>query len=46
VDKDSRLLVLAHRAFHSLMDQFPSIRMGVLESIALPLRDLEPERPH
>jgi hypothetical protein len=46
VDTDSRLLVLAHREFHSLMDQFPSIRISVLESIALRLRDLEPDRPH
>lgn len=46
VDADSRLLVVAHREFHSLMDQFPSIKMSVLESIALRLRDLEPDRPH
>jgi CRP/FNR family transcriptional regulator, cyclic AMP receptor protein len=46
VDKDSRLLVLGHREFHSLMDRFPSIRMSVLETIALRLRDLEPDRPH
>jgi CRP-like cAMP-binding protein len=46
VDRDSQLLVLGHREFHSLMDRFPSIRMSVLESIALRLRDLEPDRPH
>jgi len=45
VETDSRLLVLGHREFHSLMDQFPSIRVSVLESIALRLRDLEPDRP-
>jgi CRP/FNR family transcriptional regulator, cyclic AMP receptor protein len=45
VETDSRLIVLGHREFHSLMDQFPSIRVSVLESIALRLRDLEPDRP-
>lgn len=43
---DSRLLVVGHREFHSLMDQFPSIRVSVLESIALRLRDLTPDDPH
>lgn len=43
---DSRLLVLDHREFHSLMDQFPSIRISVLESVALRLRDLTPDVPH
>jgi CRP/FNR family transcriptional regulator, cyclic AMP receptor protein len=42
---DSRLLVVGHREFHSLMDQFPSIRVSVLESIALRLRDLTPDDP-
>jgi CRP/FNR family transcriptional regulator, cyclic AMP receptor protein len=45
-ETDSRLLVLAHREFHSLMDQFPSIRMSVLESIAVRLRSLEPDPAH
>jgi CRP-like cAMP-binding protein len=40
---DSRLLVLGHREFHSLMDRFPSIRVSVLESVAIRLRDLEPD---
>jgi CRP-like cAMP-binding protein len=43
---DSRLLVVGHREFHSLMEQFPSIRVSVLESIALRLRDLPPDDPH
>lgn len=46
VETDSSLLVLNHREFHSLMERFPSIRMSVLESIALRLRDLEPDRPN
>jgi CRP-like cAMP-binding protein len=43
VAQDSRFLVLGHREFHSLLDQFPSIRMGVLESVANRLRSLEPD---
>jgi CRP-like cAMP-binding protein len=43
---DSRLLVVGHREFHSLMEQFPSIRVSVLESIALRHRDLTPDDPH
>jgi CRP-like cAMP-binding protein len=43
VAKDARFLVLGHREFHSLLDQFPSIRMGVLESVANRLRSLEPD---
>jgi len=46
VDTDSRLLVVAHREFHSLMERFPSIRISVLESIAIRLADLESDRPH
>jgi CRP/FNR family transcriptional regulator, cyclic AMP receptor protein len=42
----SRFLVVGHREFHSLMDQYPSIRMSVLESMAIMLRDLEPDVPH
>jgi len=41
-----RLLVLSHGAFHQLMDQYPSIRLSVLETMALRLRDLEPEVVH
>ena len=46
VSKDARFLVLGHREFHSLLDQFPSIRMGVLESVANRLRALEPDSVH
>src|SRR5690349_11979611 len=45
-ETDSRLLVLGHREFHSLLDQFPSIRMSVLESVANRLRSLEPDPAH
>jgi CRP-like cAMP-binding protein len=46
VETDSRLLVVGHREFHSLMDRFPSIRVSVLESIAIRLAELEADRPH
>jgi CRP-like cAMP-binding protein len=42
----SRLLVLAHREFHSLLDRFPAIRMAILESVALRLRDLDADHAH
>lgn len=46
VETDSRLLVVGHREFHSLMDRFPSIRVSVLQSIAIRLAELEADRPH
>lgn len=42
----SKVLVLGHREFHSLMDQFPAIRMCVLEALAARLRDLAPDATH
>ena len=42
----SKLLVLGHREFHSLMDQFPAIRTCVLEALAKRIRTLDPESPH
>jgi CRP/FNR family cyclic AMP-dependent transcriptional regulator len=39
----SRLLVVAHREFHSLMDEFPEIRLRVLEAVARRLRVLDPD---
>jgi CRP/FNR family transcriptional regulator, cyclic AMP receptor protein len=44
--RPSRFLVVGHREFHTLMDEFPSIRMSILESMAMMLRDLEPDVPH
>jgi len=38
-----RLLVLAHREFHDLMDRFPSVRTAVLEGLAARVRHLEPD---
>ena len=45
-DEDSKLLVLGHREFHSLMDRFPAIRTCVLESLAKRIRNLEPDHVH
>lgn len=42
----SKLLVLAHREFHSLMDRFPAIRTCVLEALAKRIRQHEPEAAH
>jgi CRP-like cAMP-binding protein len=42
-ESDSKLLVLGHREFHSLMDQFPAIRTCVLEALAKRIRRLKPE---
>ena len=42
----SKLLVLGHREFHSLMDQFPAIRTCVLDSLAKRIRNLEPDKAY
>jgi len=42
----SRLLVVGHREFHELMDEMPSVRAGVLSSVAQKLRRLEADRAH
>ena len=42
----SRLLVLARREFHALMDEFPDVRLHVLETVASRLRSLDHEGLH
>ncbi len=42
-DGPCRLLVLGHRGFNSLMDQFPDVRTAVLEALAHRVRRLEPD---
>jgi CRP/FNR family cyclic AMP-dependent transcriptional regulator len=42
----SRLLVLARREFHALMDEFPEVRLHVLEKVAQRLRSLEHDAVH
>lgn len=41
----TRLLVIGHREFHALMDEFPSIRNAVLAELAERLRRLEGSAP-
>lgn len=42
----SRLLILARREFHDLMDEFPEIRLQVLEAVAQRLRNHERDAVH
>ncbi len=42
----AKLLVLGHREFHSLMDQFPTIQTSVLQALAKRVRNLEPNTAH
>jgi CRP-like cAMP-binding protein len=39
----TRLLVLAHREFNSLLERFPSIQSAVLRALAERVRQTEPE---
>ncbi|HEU4673294.1 MAG TPA: Crp/Fnr family transcriptional regulator [Candidatus Limnocylindrales bacterium] len=41
--RPSRLLVLGHREFNTLMADFPDVRIGVLEALAKRVRRLEPD---
>lgn len=40
---DCRLLVLAHREFHTLLSEHPEIQLQVLKTLAERVRHLEPE---
>jgi CRP/FNR family cyclic AMP-dependent transcriptional regulator len=40
----SRLFVLAHREFHSLLDDVPAVRKCVLDELVRRLRTLEPDK--
>jgi CRP-like cAMP-binding protein len=46
LESPAKLLVVGHREFHSLMEQFPSIRTCVLESLARKVRRLDLEAAH
>ena len=41
-ESPAKLLVVGHREFHSLMDQFPSIQTCVLQALARRVRNLDP----
>ncbi len=42
----AKLLVVGHREFHSLMDQFPSIQTCVLQALAQRVRNLDTDAAH
>jgi CRP-like cAMP-binding protein len=42
-DEPSRLLVLGHREFHSLLDSHPAIQAEIMQALAQRVRRLEPE---
>lgn len=42
----ARLLVVGHRAFHTLMEEFPQIQLVVLRELARRVRHLDPDQPH
>jgi CRP/FNR family cyclic AMP-dependent transcriptional regulator len=46
LSEPSRLLVLARREFQSLLDEFPDIRLHVLEAVARRLRALDVDHVH
>jgi CRP-like cAMP-binding protein len=45
-DEPSRLLVLTHREFHTLMEEFPEVAADVLSALAHRIRRLEPDQAH
>ncbi|MEO6058449.1 MAG: cyclic nucleotide-binding domain-containing protein [Candidatus Limnocylindria bacterium] len=42
----SQLLVVGHRDFHMLMDEMPTVRTQLLESLARRVRQFEPDAAH
>jgi CRP-like cAMP-binding protein len=42
----TRVLVVGHRAFNTLMDEFPGVRLEVLRALAQRVRAAEPEAAH
>ena len=45
-DGDARLLVIGRAPFHELMDEFPSVRVAVLQALAERVRSHEPAPAH
>ena len=43
-ETDCRMLVLAHREFHTLLSENPDIQLLVLQTLAARVRNLEPEQ--
>jgi CRP-like cAMP-binding protein len=44
--EDSTLLVVGRRQFHHLLDEFPDVRLQVLEALARRVRAAEPDTAH
>lgn len=42
----TKLFVLGHQAFNSLLDRSPAIRLEVMNALAARVRRLEPDAPH
>jgi CRP/FNR family transcriptional regulator, cyclic AMP receptor protein len=42
----SRLLVITHRDFHAMMEEFPDVELQVLNALAQRIRRHEPDAPH
>ena len=45
-EEATKLLVVTHRDFHSLMEEFPEVAAEVLNALAHRIRRLEPDQPH
>lgn len=45
-EEPSTLLVITHRDFHSMMDEFPEVAGQVMNALANRVRTLDPDTPH
>lgn len=45
-EEPTTLLVISHRDFHSMMDEFPDVAAQVMNALANRVRHLEPDVPH
>jgi CRP-like cAMP-binding protein len=45
-EEPTTLLVITHRDFHSMMDEFPEVAEQVMNALANRVRHLEPDAPH
>ena len=45
-EDDARLLVISHREFHSLLEEFPKIAVEILQALGRRVRQLTPDHPH
>jgi CRP-like cAMP-binding protein len=45
-EEPSTLLVITHRDFHAMMDEFPEVADQVMNALANRVRTLDPDSPH